>query len=515
MLKTGLFKLWMALMLVGGVAQLFQWVRYERKLRFYLENEQYSDAPSDGSEISNELPVNVSRANVSASTIVVRTNLRPAIVNTPAESIPSASTKAVDIPPQQVAAANSASENTPPESAAVRTSNMPSWLVEYRQWHTEQRASLNATNWKNSQEYLIMHCSQDNPCGGASDRLQYVPLAMRIASQYNRILLIHWERPYALEEFLVPPTDGIDWRVPEYMLEMPVCANAPFIKSGKSIHPILNDGKRVVCMQYQIWDHGMIPYDEIAKEKNETSFDDVYRDLWNLVFQPSSPVQNLLEAKLKGLDLHPAAYVATHVRALYKKDKSNNLGLVENAVRCASSLKPNSSDTPIFMASDSDKVLRHAVAYGKANNRTVVARTEDPAPLHLDRGGVFLANTKDWNNFTVADYYDVFVDLYLLASAECTAFHIGGYGRWGRLLSYNPACYVRHDHNKNCAWGGEEAAPEKEKKEMPIEKGVASNDKNATEPAGNKNIGHDTPSTAKEGVSFNNKTARPDIVKSS
>jgi hypothetical protein len=359
-----------------------------------------------------------------------------------------------------------APENAPPESTAVRSSNIPSWLVEYSRWHAEQRASLNATNWKNK-KYFIMHCSQDKACGGASDRLQHVPLAMRIASQYNRILLIHWERPYALEEFLLPPTDGIDWRVPDYMfLATPVCAEIQVTR--KRTHASLNrNGGRqvVVCIQDQHWDHGEIGYNEIAKEKNETSFNDIYRDLWNLVFQPSPPVQKLLEEKLKGLDLRPAAYITTHVRALYKNDNSHNVGMVENAVRCASSLKPNSLDTPIFVASDSNKVLRDAVAYGKANNRTIVARMEDTAPLHLDRGGTFLVNTKDWKNHTAADYYDVFVDLYLLASAECTSFHIGGYGRWGRLLSYNPACYIRHDHHKNCAWDGKEAAPKKEQKE--------------------------------------------------
>jgi hypothetical protein len=388
----------------------------------------------------------------------------------------------------------SAPGHASPESTAVRSNNMPSWLVEYSRWHTEQRSSLTINNWKDKQ-YLIVYCFEDRHCGGASDRLQYVPMAMRVASQYNRILLIHWERPYPLQEYLVPPTDGIDWRVPEYMLETSVCAKAPVIMSGKKILSTLkNNGKlSVVCMQYQIWDHGSLLYNEIAEEKKEPGFNDVFRDIWNLMFQPSPPVQNMLVEKLKSLDLQPAAYVAAHVRALYKNDASDKNQLVENALRCASSLKPNSSDTPIFMTSDSDKVLKHAVAYGKANNRTVVARTEDPAPLHLDRGGVFLENNQDWKNHTVADYYDVFVDLYLLASAECLSIHIGGYGNWGRLLSYNPACYIRHDRSKNCAWGGQGASPKKEKKEKPVEIGAAPNNNKAIV-AENKNMGHGTPS---------------------
>jgi hypothetical protein len=104
-----------------------------------------------------------------------------------------------------------------------------------------------------------------------------------------------------------------------------------------------------------------------------------------------------------------------------------------------------------MVMSTSLKVLRYAVEFGKIHNRTVVARTEDAAPLHLDRGGAFLANSNDWMNYTAADYYNVFVDLFLLAGAECITYDVGGYGRWGRLLSHNPACYIRYDNN--CVWG--------------------------------------------------------------
>jgi hypothetical protein len=55
-----------------------------------------------------------------------------------------------------------------------------------------------------------------------------------------------------------------------------------------------------------------------------------------------------------------------------------------------------------------------------------------------------------------SDYYGTFVDLYLLAGGRCTAFNIGGYGRWSNLLSPNASCYINH-HRHRCAAPSEPA----------------------------------------------------------
>jgi hypothetical protein len=54
---------------------------------------------------------------------------------------------------------------------------------------------------------------------GTADRLKPVPYAIRVAYQSKRILLIRWERPAKLEEFIVPPKGGFDWRVPDFLAE--------------------------------------------------------------------------------------------------------------------------------------------------------------------------------------------------------------------------------------------------------------------------------------------------------
>jgi hypothetical protein len=39
--------------------------------------------------------------------------------------------------------------------------------------------------------------------------------------------------------------------------------------------------------------------------------------------------------------------------------------------------------------------------------------------------------------------------LYLLANSRCVTHGIGGYGKWGSLLSYNSSCSKRH-HRAQC-----------------------------------------------------------------
>ena len=131
----------------------------------------------------------------------------------------------------------------------------------------------------------------------------------------------------------------------------------------------------------------------------------------------------------------------------------------------------------LYVTTDSINATRYAVQYGNEllqalrptttsestppNNHLsyrVVSRNMDDHhahdPLHLDRGSVYLKGGRhgprlDWDHFNASDYYDTFVDLYLLAGAHCTAFGVGGYGKWANRLSPNPNCYI--DYSKiNC-----------------------------------------------------------------
>jgi hypothetical protein len=199
------------------------------------------------------------------------------------------------------------------------------------------------------------------------------------------------------------------------------------------------------------------------KSANELEFHQVLRDFWDTLFTPSPPVAALIRQNMKDLNLTPGAYVAAHVRTMYNSDESNNTDMIRNGVNCATKQKPG---LPVYFASDSSNATLAALEYGRSKQKdsttaTVVARITDTEPLHLDRGIDFLHRSDGWKDVNVSAFYDIFVDLYLLAGSQCVAYGQGGYGIWGALLSHNSSCRVAHWRNPylkdtyyrgKCAW---------------------------------------------------------------
>jgi hypothetical protein len=85
-------------------------------------------------------------------------------------------------------------------------------------WHKEERTKIDESNWE-SHRILVMQCikHQDTKCGGTADRLKDFLFLLREAYLTNRFLLIYWTLPARLEEFLLPPQGGIDWRAPDWL----------------------------------------------------------------------------------------------------------------------------------------------------------------------------------------------------------------------------------------------------------------------------------------------------------
>ena len=92
---------------------------------------------------------------------------------------------------------------------------------------------------------------------------------------------------------------------------------------------------------------------------------------------------------------------------------------------------------PFYFASDSNYAITLAKRYGRQRRAVVVARLNGKQePLHLDK-------VPDWQQRPPSDYYDTFVDLYLLALGKCVACSMGGFGSWAFLIS-NSTCWIRH-----------------------------------------------------------------------
>jgi hypothetical protein len=367
---------------------------------------------------------------------------------------------------------------------------LPVWMKEYFDWHHEQLSHLNETNWK-SQRYLVMRClKEDLKCGGAADRLSLVPVAVLLAKQSARILFIKWERPCALTEFLIPPAGGLDWRIPAWLDQRFDFAKRPYIMTLHHAHEQLSGtgtapDKMLADMLCQINDAGAAYYQNHTSAmlssfdvggnndtNNLVALEDVFRHVWHVMFQPSIAVAALIHQHFKQTGLIPGAYTAVHIRSQYLRDKSGKKHNrhFRNAVNCASELAPG---LPILISSDSESVAEYARQYGqqaaaavalkqKEKGATAVAVVARPpsnsTPLHLDRGRdylaaeVTLASIEEEGQRRPSDYYDVFVDLYLLANSRCIALHTGGFGRWARLVSDTAVkCWINHG-TKKCQW---------------------------------------------------------------
>lgn len=327
-----------------------------------------------------------------------------------------------------------------------RSSTLPLWIQEYFDWAVEQQQNLTEANWQ-SQNYVVMQClTSDAHCGGTSDRLKPIPLVILMAMRSKRLFYIRWTRPCPLEEFLLPPDHGYNWTMPAWLVpHMDDKSVRSFAKANN--RGFIEDAKKtslkVLRARLQTFDGGSIYFNE---ELNHTgvSYESIYHDLFRILFQPSPPLQAIIDAELKSVGLTPNEYATAHYRAFYGKrmpDEAKIRSTAINAVECASELRPGG---PIYFASDSMYAIESIQNYAREHNRSVVTSQNDE-PLHLDKA----------NSTNAADYYSVFVDLFLLGMGNCGSVGMGGFGRYGLLLSYNASCWNRHSYNRqsmDCHW---------------------------------------------------------------
>ncbi len=310
-------------------------------------------------------------------------------------------------------------------------------------WHKKKRAELvsNPDAW-NTVSYYIVECSDKfENCGGTADRLGPIPLHLRMAATYHRFLLISWRdnRPARLEEFLLPPRGGIDWRMPEWLLQhfhkqTDRRRIATYIDKIKRFGP----DKTVPWLRVKLQSHdaGQNAFDMLRVDAHDPSFLQVYHDVWRIFFTPSPPVAQQIEAELRTLGLTPGHYRSVHIRAFYGVDtRDENLirWWTQNAINCATSILPACA-LPILFVSDSVVAKEEATIYSTKHNLPVVHRHHNQLnpPLHLEKN----------NSTNIQDFYDIFVDLLMIGMGQCTAYHMGGFGRWGSMISHNSSCIL-------------------------------------------------------------------------
>jgi hypothetical protein len=334
---------------------------------------------------------------------------------------------------------------------------IPAWLKAYLNWHKFQRTTWDPNHWADDR-WMIMQCLKDQDkrrCGGTADRLKPLPTLLRIAYEHHRMFLIRWTRPAMLETYLVPPKGGVDWRVPEWLGK--VMANEThgrrFVPS-KIIRKYAPTNLTLMRTRYQSNVAGKDIYNAARHDDEEPVFEEVFAPIWRLFFRPSPAIALIIQDHLESSGLVPGHYVAAHLRALYAIEARPLYMTTRwtiNAVNCASQLRPGA---PIFFTSDSSDATNIAQTYAAEQRGKLVIHTPHPnPPLHIDQD-------PDWQDHKPSDYYDTFVDLYLIALAGCVAYNKGGFGSWGMLIGDSSNCSISHEAKKNgvflneCPWHG-------------------------------------------------------------
>jgi hypothetical protein len=207
-------------------------------------------------------------------------------------------------------------------ATALRNSStiLPDWLKSYFEWHAETLKQLTPENYLDY-KYFVLRCLKiDTHCGGFSDRTHHILYDIYLASSAQRMLFIEWDRPCALEEFLLPPVGGLNWTVPEWLE----------FNYSKNELPTINDDRRSwdfdmymkmnqtlvdVNTHFGI-DHGRGQYDNRQnRDKDEPSWDVLYPYVWNLLFVPSPPVQTRIEEEMRKMKIEPGNYTSLHIRS--------------------------------------------------------------------------------------------------------------------------------------------------------------------------------------------------------
>ena len=384
--------------------------------------------------------------------------------------------------------------------------SLPVWMKEYFAWHKAQttasamtyggrRDDNNHSNSNHHSRYLILQClEQDRQCGGLADRLLALPFLVLLAAQSQRQLIIVWTIPFPLEEFLMPPPGGVDWMLPSssgddlglvsqdaILLAPSLIDKTVFVRVSSLVEAVQDASLPVVRARIQDYASAWEYYDQYhygeKQPDNETTTPSFalqhFRDLFFVLFQPSPPLaqvmkENQLFTALTGREVaeeHP--YAVAHYRALYGSQQSPSMAYMEaaanNALNCASQLLPGG---PVVFLSDSAEAARtirqqrsrhtkdsiqNKQVLLRSNNTTASTKAQ---PLHLDKA------TRQRQQPTTAtyepsDFYDTFLDLFLMAKARCVSFGQGGFGKMGSLLSHNRTCTNRHfEHGRMvpCVW---------------------------------------------------------------
>ena len=87
---------------------------------------------------------------------------------------------------------------------------------------------------------------------------------------------------------------------------------------------------------------------------------------------------------------------------------------------------------PLLFVSDSILATQTAVEYGKSKGMEISYRESAVEnPLHLEKS----------NSTDAANFFETFIDAYMIGMGRCTSYFMGGFGKWGSRMGYDSSCF--------------------------------------------------------------------------
>eukprot|EP00980_Cylindrotheca_fusiformis_P015123 scaffold4180_cov99-Cylindrotheca_fusiformis.AAC.4 len=297
----------------------------------------------------------------------------------------------------------------------------PLWIQEYVTWHQQIRKQfpgMELLNNPDAPNLLVRTCL--GLCGGLHDRIGQLPWDLYLAYKTKRILLMAWQRPQSLENYLVP-SGLLNWTVPEEAHfgfdDMRHVRNFTELFQGyPEVHPTKDffaqdvdaalqratDGgafSKIRILRHRVLGHlGQGNLEErllhVEAETNDNKRHQsiheapLFGKIFWLFFRPSPTIHEKTMSIMTELKLRPYEYTAVHCRVRHPKafsyganvkgknpeypaDKTGlpwegetrqaALHVAYEALHCASSAAttPDTTSSSVYFLSDSNDLVRH------------------------------------------------------------------------------------------------------------------------------------------------------------
>ena len=321
-----------------------------------------------------------------------------------------------------------------------------------------------------------------------------MPYYIWLAHKTGRKLLIKHTKPYPFEKFLVPPEGGLDWRLPDEFLdeEWEVYQNRSFLEYKRDrriflheqIHkPEHNDTRFIFSNANLVKTWG------VFESNTNMRIEDVWPSIFRRMFQPAKELGEIIDSIAKENGLIPGEYGGAHIRARYPlpkgsdgniqmKKESQHPGvnmednvtrafvqkMGDNAARCVVKAMPETKH--IYFASDTSEVLDYllndspAWARNRDNrgNTTDAVATNHTKLPHIVVRPDYKVHSQHLEVRNIVgsevaaapkDFYQIFVDLWILSHTKCISQGVGGFAHFASMLSGNHLkCRTRHRDNQ-------------------------------------------------------------------